>query len=327
MVADTMEYNTETETSFFFGPTNLDGDSIHIYCERGWYDTKHSISWIWKNASINNLQQIIYGDSLYYEESTGYGRALGNVTISDTTKDVMVKGNRAIYYKSPEKILVTVSALFVQISKEDTLYLHSDTIRANVMVSKTGKSYRLVKSYYKCRIFSNQMQARCDSLSYSFNDSVVRLYYSPIIWAQKNQLTSDSIALFTKNRKIDRMELYNTAFVTSEVDTSSYNQTKGRNLVGYFKDNELYKIRIDGNGETIYFMPDKDAIIGVRQAKSANLEIYLEKGELKDIFEYQNPEGIIDPPLAAPPRTLRLAGFNWYNNLRPKKMSDIFLDK
>lgn len=327
MVADTMEYDTETETSFFFGPTNLDGDSIHIYCERGWYDTKNSISTLWKNALLDNLQQTINSDSLYYEELTGFGRATGNVTIADTTNNIQIRGNKATYYKSPEKILVTDSAMFVQMSKDDTLYLHADTIRANTIEDITGKSYRLVKAYYGSRIFSNQMQARCDSLSYSFKDSVVRLYESPIIWAQENQLTSDSIALFTKNSKMDRMELYNTAMVVSEVDSLRYNQTKGRNLVGYFKDNDLFKIRIDGNGETIYFLPDGEDIIGIRQAKSASLEIFLEDGELKDIYEYQNPEGTLDPPLAAPPLTLRLAGFKWFDDLRPKKMEDIFLDK
>lgn len=40
MVADTMDYNTETETAFFTGPSELKGDSLYLYCEKGWYDTK-----------------------------------------------------------------------------------------------------------------------------------------------------------------------------------------------------------------------------------------------------------------------------------------------
>jgi lipopolysaccharide assembly outer membrane protein LptD (OstA) len=32
MTADTMDYNTKTETSFFTGPTELNGDSIYLYC-------------------------------------------------------------------------------------------------------------------------------------------------------------------------------------------------------------------------------------------------------------------------------------------------------
>jgi lipopolysaccharide assembly outer membrane protein LptD (OstA) len=327
MVADTMEYNTETGKAFFFGPSNLTGDSIHIYCESGWYDTKQKISRIWKNAQIDNFRQIVNGDSLYYEEAIGYGRAFGNVTISDTTGNVLIKGERAWYYKSPEKFLVTDSARFVQISKDDTLYLHADTIKANSVIDSKGNSFRLMKAYYDCRIFSSQMQARCDSLIYSFRDSVVKLYHSPIIWAEEYQLTSDSIALFTKNRQIDRMELYNSAFVVSEVDSVSFNQIKGRNLTGYFKDNELYKINIVGNGESIYFLPDGDALAGVNQAKSSSLEIFFENGKVKELYEYQNVEETSDPPLAAHPKTLRLQGFKWFYNQRPLKMQDIFIDR
>ena len=68
----------------------------------------------------------------------------------------------------------------------------------------------------------------------------------PVIWSEENQLTSDSMAVFTKNRQTDRLELYNSAFIVSQVDTIRFNQIKGRSLTGYFKNNELYKIDIKG---------------------------------------------------------------------------------
>lgn len=326
MVADTLEFNTETEKAFIFGPTNINGDSIHIYSERGWYDSKQKISRLWKKSSIDNLKQIVYGDSLYYEEATGFGRAYGNVIISDTSRNIMVRGNKALYYKDPEKFLMTDSARYIQISENDTMFLHADTIRSDTYAGLKGSTYRVVKAYFDCRIFSNEIQARCDSLTYSFLDSVARLYKSPVVWAEENQLTGDSIALFTKNSQVVRMELYNTAFIVSKVDTLSFNQTRGRNLIGYFKDNELDRIVINGNGETIYFLLDGEELIGVNQAKSASMEIFVENGEIKDIYEYDNPEGNLDPPRYASPEKLRLPGFKWLDSSRPKKMMDIFLD-
>ena len=50
MTADTMDYNTKSEIAYFTGPTRLVGDSINLYSERGWYDTKESYFRIWKNA-------------------------------------------------------------------------------------------------------------------------------------------------------------------------------------------------------------------------------------------------------------------------------------
>jgi hypothetical protein len=131
------------------------------------------------------------------------------------------------------------------------------------------------------------------------------------------------MAVFTKNQKTDRLELYNTAFIVSQVDTIRFNQTKGRSLTGYFKDNELAKINIKGNGEVVYYLLDDETVAGIDQSKCADIEVILEKGKPTEIYEYQNPEGVIDPPL--PIKAVRLEGFKWFENIRPKKKSDIFI--
>jgi lipopolysaccharide export system protein LptA len=324
MRGDTMDYNTETETAFFTGPSEMKGDSIYLYCEKGWYDTKNSITRIWRNAVIDNKSQLIKGDSLYYDENTGFGQSFGNVSITDTSNSIVVKGEYAWYYRMPEKFLVTDSAMFIQISGNDSLFLHADTISAITLADSAGKEYRLMRAYFGCRVFSKDLQAKCDSLAYSFSDSVIRLFRSPVLWSAENQLTSDTMTIYTKNRQADRMELYYSAFVTSEVDTLRYDQIKGRKLVGYFKDNELYKISIDGNGESIYYLEDGDKVVGRNSSKCASIEILISKGKIQQIYERQSPEGVIDPPSRSPAANNKLEGFSWQDAIRPKKVSDIF---
>lgn len=328
MTADTMDYNTESETALFTGPSELKGDSLYMYSERGWYDTKNDITSIWKNALIDNKQQVVRGDSLYYEDATGFGECFGNMSITDTTDNLIVKGNYAWYYKDPERFMVTDSAMFIQVSDGDSLFLHSDTINAvTIFPDSSVTGYRLMRAFHKCKVFSRDLQAKCDSLSYSFRDSVIRLYEKPVIWSEENQLTSDSIAIFTKNQKADRMELYNTAFVVSQVDTMRFNQTRGRSLTGYFRDNKLFKINISGNGESIYYLLDNDKVIGVNKAKCSSMDIYVDAGKIKEIYEYQQPEGVIDPPSMTPQKNLHLDGFFWLDSQRPKKIEDIFKQK
>ncbi len=322
MTADTMDYNTSSEIAYFRGPTELVGDSLHMHSERGWYDTKKEITSVWKNAMIDNRKQIVHGDSLFFNDSTGYGEAFRNVIIEDTVNHLAIEGNYAWYYKQPEKFLVTKKAVFIQISKPDSLFLHGDTIYAISVSDTSGKAYRLMRAYHGCRVFSKDLQAKCDSLSYSFQDSVIRLYTSPVIWSDENQLTSDSMAIFTKNRQTDRLELYNQAFIVSQVDTIRFNQIKGRSLTGYFRNNELYKIDIKGNGESLYYLLDGDNVTGRNQSKCANIEVLVDKGKISEIYEYLNSDGFIDPPLPANP--VRLDGFQWLDHLRPKKKSDIF---
>jgi lipopolysaccharide export system protein LptA len=324
MSADTMDYNTESETVFFTGPAEVEGDSIYIYSEKGWYDTKNDITRLWKNAIIDNRQQEIKGDSVYYEDARGFGEAFNNVTITDTTNDVLVKGDYAWYFKDPERFLVTSRATFIQVSDGDSLFLHSDTISAVTISDTSGLSYRLMRSWYGCRIFSSNLQCRCDSLSYSFRDSVIRLYYEPVLWSEENQLTSDSVAIFTRNRQADRMELYNTAFIASKVDSLRFNQIKGRKLTGYFIDNKLRKIIVEGNGESVYYLADKDELIGVTHNKSSSIEIMVKEGKIAEITEFQNPDGKLDPPLLNTPDKMKLPGFSWLDFQRPMKVSDIY---
>jgi lipopolysaccharide export system protein LptA len=329
MTADTMDYNTETETAFFTGPSRVKGDSLNLYCEKGWYDTKKDITSISQKSYIDNKKQLVRGDSLFFNNKTGYGEAFRNVSISDTSYDVIVEGNYAWYYKKPEKFLVTDSAVFIQVSKGDSLFLHADTISAVSVPVKvasadtSGKSFRLVRAFHKCRIYSKGLQAKCDSLSYSFQDSVIRLYKEPVLWSESNQMTSDSIAIFTKNREADVMELYNSAFIASQVDSIRFNQIKGRNMKGFFKKNKLYKLSITGNGESIYFLVDKEGQIGWNRSKSSSMEIYVDNGKISEIYEYQNPEGTLNPPMQEPDKQ-RLPGFNWQGLIRPKDRNDIF---
>lgn len=323
MTADTMDYNSLSEIAYFTGPTELNGDSLYMYCEKGWYDTKNKITSVWKNAMIDNRTQIIHGDSLFFNNNTGYGESFRNVVIEDTVNKIAIEGNYAWYYKQPERFLVTDKAVFIQISGKDSLFLHADTINAITKTDTSLKSYRLMKAFHGCRIFSKNLQAKCDSLSYSFQDSVIRLYTLPVIWSEENQLTSDSMAVFTKNRQTDRLELYNGALIVSQVDTIRFNQIKGRSLTGYFKNNELYKINIKGNGESLYYLLDGENVAGRNQSKCANIEVHVDKGKVTEIYEYENPDGFIDPPLPANP--VRLDGFKWLDHLRPKKKDDIFI--
>lgn len=327
MTADTMDYNTKSETAYFTGPSELKGDSLYLYCEKGWYDTKNDISRVWKNAVIDNRQQEISGDSLYYDQLTGYGESFRNTTIKDTTNNVIIKGNYAWYYKRPEKFLVTDSAMYIQVSKKDSLFTAADTINAVTRTSRSGEEYRLVRAFHNCRIFSRDLQAKCDSMSYSFQDSVIRLYAEPVIWSKEYQMTSDSIALFTKNRQADKLLLYTNAFVISQVDQIRFNQVKGRKLTGFFRNNEIYKIDIEGNGETVYFLLEKDEVVGVNQAKCARIEMLFKDGEISEINEYQNPDGAITPPSKADPANIRLEGFYWLDALRPRNKTDIFRKK
>jgi len=54
-------------------------------------------------------------------------------------------------------------------------------------------------------------------------------------------------------------------------------------MIGYFRNNELYKIVTKGNGQTVYYAKDKNEMVGVNIAQSSDLTIWL-KGNKPDRF-------------------------------------------
>jgi hypothetical protein len=293
-----------------------------MYCERGWHETITKESSIWQNAFVDNKKNTLRGDSIFYNDSLGFGQAFRNVVIEDTTNNMFVMGNYAHYIKNPENIFATDSAVFLHVTKDDSLYIHGDTLRS--ITIQDSIPFRLVKSYYNSRVFSNSLQAKCDSLTMSFQDTIVRLYREPVIWSNEHQLTAESMALFIKNKQADKLELYKTAFVASQIDTLRYNQIKGNSLTIYFENSELHKIDVEGNGESIYYILDRDELVGVNKSKSGSIQIFVEDGQVVEVIEDQSPQGVMDPPDPVGDNEPRLDGFLWLEAIRPKDKNDIF---
>ncbi len=325
--SDTIKYFTDTKVSYFYGPTDIISETNKIYCENGWYDTENDISQFNKNAYLKNEDTRISGDSLYYERGTGLGEAIRNVIIFDSIENIILKGNYGIYYENTESSFLTDSAAFIQVSEEyDSLFLHGDTLRS---IEDTS-GYKLLRAYHKVKLFRFNMQGKCDSLSYSFRDSIIRLYYEPVIWNEENQLTANYMEIYTENSSIDFVEMYEDAFIISQEDTIHYNQIKGKNMTGFFRFNQLYKINVNGNGETIYYTTERteddiEEITGVNKSVCSDMIIYLENKEVKKIKMVKDPEATLYPLDDIDEKSLKLQDFKWLDHMRPRTKYDIFV--
>ena len=54
-------------------------------------------------------------------------------------------------------------------------------------------------------------------------------------------------------------------------------------MICYFRNNEPYKIDVNGNGQTVYYAKDKNELIGVNVAQSSDLTIYLKDNKPDNI--------------------------------------------
>ncbi len=323
VTSDTLMYNTTTEVSYFYGPSYITSKENIIYCENGWYNTLSDISRFSKNAYFQKKEQTIRGDSLYYNRSKGIGKATNNVTMVDTVQDIIVTGNNSVYYEHDGYTYMTDSATAILIDKSDSLFLHADTLK---VVFDNEQEAQILFAYYKAKFYKKDLQGKCDSLVYNFQDSTITLFNQPVIWSEDNQLIADTIILLTSNNQIEKMFLVNSSFIISKNDSNSFNQIKGRDMVSFFKDSELYKIIVEGNSETIYYVREEDqSLIGINQARSSEMLIFLKNKEFKTITYMDRPDATLYPEEEIPEQERILKGFRWLEEIRPKNKFDIFI--
>jgi lipopolysaccharide export system protein LptA len=332
-----MNYNTFSHTAYFFGPTTITSKENIIFCERGFYNTEKEISGFTNHAYIKTQTQKLKGDSIGYNRKLGEGKAFENVSISDSVNNILIHGKYAEHNEFTERSLVTGRAEMIQIFPTDSLFLHADTLSAiaDTLAQKDSvqNQKRTLFAFHNVKFYKPDLQGRCDSLVYSFRDSAIHLYNAPILWSNANQMTSDSVTLLTAFGKISHVLMKNNAFIVSLADSTNmdnndsvrFNQIRGRDLTGYFSDNKLYKIFVEGNGQTIYYAKNKEEkLTGVNRADCSDIYIGVEENKVKEISLVNNPDATFYPLHDLTPRELRLKGFSWLPKLRPENREAIF---
>ncbi|MCF8303437.1 MAG: hypothetical protein K9I94_09210 [Bacteroidales bacterium] len=322
MRSDTLIYYSDTQIAHFHGPTTIVSDENTIYCENGWYDTQNDVSQFNENARFINGEHSLQGDSLFYDRNRGFGQAFRNITMIDTSQDVVLKGHYSEYYENKGFSYMTDSTTAIFIEDNDSLFLHADTLKATF---DSAQKLDNIYAYYKVKFYRNNLQGACDSMIYGLNDSLISLYRDPVIWAETNQLTADSIKIKTDQKNVDSLYMYNAAFIVSKDLEEKFNQIKGQNMFGYFKNNELKKIFVNGNSETIYYIRQEDnTLVGVQKAVSSNMIIYLRENEVFRINYIEAPDASVYPKNELPAEEEKLRNFQWLESRRPKSKFDIY---
>ena len=162
-------------------------------------------------------------------------------------------------------------------------------------------------------------------LFYSLSDSTIRLISDPIIWANENQITGDTLYLFVKNKKPEQLYVFENAFAINKLDTTQYyNQVKGNTLRVWFEEGEINKMSAKGNAENIYFPLDNDKnFIGVNHSNAQIIEVYFENTEPAKVVFRNQLIGKMTPLHQTPKEELNLKGFQWKENLRPKSKEEL----
>jgi lipopolysaccharide export system protein LptA len=327
LTSDTFRFNSRTNTNYFLSATNITADSTKIYCEGGFYALNSGESRFIKNAHIQMKTQDVSADTIDYNQKSKVGAAYGNVVFYDTIQKVKILGGEAHFNSTTNYLKSFRNTQLQTLLDKDTLHIKADTlitfttsaIKFDSLNNKNDTSdVKTMLAYYHVKMFSKKFQAICDSSRYSFSDSSFILYHQPILWVDSNQLVGDTIQIFIKQNKINHLMLLQNAIIASRIHKKLFNQVGGKIIIGYFENNELNQMIVNGNAESVYFSNDKsNAYTGVNKSIASKMRFSFANGKMDKIFFYDQPEAFFTPMKFYKIGSLNLKNFSWKNNLRP----------
>jgi len=211
---------------------------------------------------------------------------------------------------------------------------NTDVNKKDSVQEEDDKS-RFLEGYYHVRIFNDSVQAVGDSLYYDSRDSLFQLFQNPVVWTNSNhqitQISGDTIDMYTANSKPKYLKVWYNAISISQSDTAHragaqdyYNQMSGRTIESWFTAGQLDSIAATGNAQSVFYMiDDNNKYIGVNTQTSRILNFYFVDKELYKIAGRKEVTGKSYPMRQVNHEALRLKGFKWQDDKRPKSKYEL----
>ncbi len=323
-----LDYYENSGHAYVFGPSTITNQGNVIYTENGFYDTKNNTGKLLKNSKITYDNKIIEGDDLYYDQSRNFSRAINNVKITDTINNMVAKGHYAEMWRDSQtrkdSIILTKRAVVITKVENDSLYMHGKKI----LVTGPPED-RTIRAFNNVRFYKTDMSGKCDSIHSNNKNALTQLIGKPVIWNGENQMTGDVMHLIGNNgtEQLDSLKVLNNAFLVQKdtISKNGYNQIKGQNLYGKFKDNALSEVDIVKNTELIYYMRNDDnELIGIDKKVCSKINMEITDNQIETVTASNDVESNLYPEDEFPENARRLRGFIWRGDERIKSKDDIF---
>jgi lipopolysaccharide export system protein LptA len=349
---DTLLYNTYTNITTFVSNTNIKAGSRKIKTKDGYYDLNKKKAYFGKRPIIEDSTGTLKSDEAAIDDSTGKAEFRGNVVYKgkDSTSGYDLIANKVETDTKKGSVRATQSPILIIKQGADSIYVRADTLFTaklsdlikeknvpDLRDSIKGKfvqipstdtdstSDQFFEAYSNVKIFTDSMQAIGDSLFYSVKDSVFRLFKNPIVWSDENQITGDTVYLFMQNKQPEKIMVFENALAISHAGSNYYNQVAGRTINGFFIDGKLDSLRCKGSpaASVYYGVDEKGKFFGVNTATSDVIDLYFIKGEPNKVVFRNQLEGTTYPMRQVNHETIKVKGFQWLHNKRPKSKFEI----
>lgn len=330
MTTDTLRYLYSSNTTYFYGPTDIVAEDATMHCESGEYNVNSGKGSLIGNASISRDTDYTSGDTLIYNPDEGYSEGKGNVRFVDSTENLTFRGDYAFNSDSLNYSFLTGHAIVEKQMNDDTLFIHADTLY-NEKIDSVNK----MKAFNNAKLFSNEFQCKADSMVFEQDSNRIDLFREPIVWSKDAELKGEHIRLTVNDSLIEKAEITQGASILMEVEKELYyNQIYGKDITAYFEEKGIRQANVQGNAITIFYPVDEEKTdstltqkrMGMNRLYSSSLKIQIDSNEIESITYIDEPDGAFYPMDQIKKDEQFIPGFIWKVALRPKSVLDLLKD-
>ena len=326
LLSDTLHYNTANNLATIVGPTNIYTGSTEVYSDRGTFNTASRHATLVERPLLFNGNRQVAADSIFYDTAVGYSEVFGNIVYTDTINRNMLTGEYAFLDEVKDSVYVTEKAMAVDFSQRDSLFVHSDTIWAVTYNLDTDSLYRMVRAYHKVRAWGRNMQAVCDSMVFDSRDTCLTMYKDPILWNGDLQLLGEVVKVYMNDSTIDWVNIIDQSLYVEKLDSSVFNQIKGKEMQFFFDEGELREMQVIGSVEIIFYPIDSDSTyVGMNTTTAGRTIAYMKDRKVEKVVVPKESKGVFYPMGQRPEEKRFLENFAWFDYVRPLSKDDIFI--
>jgi lipopolysaccharide export system protein LptA len=314
---DSLFYDMVTKIATTIGPTEIiSSDGSVVNTDAGGTFNMRVDKITIAAGEIETESYILKGDELFYDQQTGSNSARGNVYMFSKNENIIITGEAADNFEEEGYTRIFGNPVMKKVFQEDTLYLIADTL---VSIDDSLDINKRLLAYHHVEFYRYDLQGKSDSLAYMLADSTLHLYNDPVLWSQGNQIEADSIFIIFRNEEIYTLNLIDNSFMVLQDTIGNFNQLKGKIMTGYFKNNDIQRLVVLGNSESLFYALDEEdnSLTGVNRTLCSNMTIRFRSNRASNVSFYVDVESTFIPPHELEEPDTRLKGFNWRESERP----------
>jgi len=264
---------------------------------------------------VVDTSSVVSADTLFYWRLTRRSIALGHVVVRSPADRLTIYGGRLDHDAVALYSRMTVSPLMVQIDSSGEGRFDTLQVRGLMLEAYRDSTHRLIARDSVELVRGDLAATARYACFYTAGDSIL-LRSAPVIWYRDTQVAGDSVNVYLRQRKLERLHVMGNALAVSRSDSlhrDRYDQIAGDRLRMLFGAQGLSRTDVEGRAVSLYHLYDDTLANGLNRASGDRIVMLFAEGKAETITVYGGVEGQYVPEnmVRGKEADFALPGFTW----------------